>query len=232
MMNKQILIVDDDPLMRRSLSARLSQADYATVTAGTTEEALAAARIHKPDLILLDVGLPDRDGLVALREFRQLLGEIPVIFVTARRRELDQVVGLELGADDYITKPFDMDVLLAHIRAVLRRTCGITRVIPSAPLVVGDLYIDPQAHTVQIAGDTVSLSPKEFDLLLMLASHAGRVLTSDELLTQVWGAAWIGEMQTLYVHVRWLREKIEKDPAHPHRIVTVRGVGYKLCCGS
>ena len=229
-MAKQLLVVDDDALMRRSLSASLTQAGFSVTAAASGEEALHCVQTQRPDLILLDIGLPGMDGLETLRAFRQAATGVPVIFVTARRRELDEVVGLELGADDYITKPFDFDVLLAHLKAVLRRSSTP----PSTPtplletIEAGELRIDPSAHTVYVAGKLVELSPKEFDLLYYMTQHVNRVLSMPDLLAQVWGADWIGESQTLYVHIRWLREKIETDPGHPQRLITVRGVGYKL----
>ena len=161
-----------------------------------------------------------------LRQFRSHY-TAPVIFLTARRRELDEVLGLELGADDYITKPFDLDVLLARIRVALRHTQAAA--MPArAPLTVGDLTIDPTTHTSAVGGQSVDLSPREFDLLYALASDAGHVVAVDDLLTQVWGTGYAGEPQVVYVHIRWLRQKLERDPSHPRRIVTVRGVGYKL----
>jgi DNA-binding response OmpR family regulator len=226
-MGKHILIVDDDALLRRSLAFNLEQAGYRASSAAAAEDALAQARLDPPDLVLLDIGLPGMDGLDALRTLRQQADNVPVIFLTARRRELDQVLGLELGADDYVAKPFDVDVLLARIKAVLRRTAPAQAQKP-APLVVGDLAIDPAAHTVTLAGKPVALTPREFDLLLALAQEAGRVVSVDDLLARVWGAEYTGEPQVVYVHVRWLREKLETDPQHPRRIVTVRGVGYKL----
>ncbi len=224
-----ILLVDDDALLRRSLAFNLEQAGYRVSTAADAEDALALAARDRPDLVLLDIGLPGMDGLEALRHF-QARSNVPVIFLTARRRELDEVLGLELGADDYITKPFDLDVLLAHIKAVLRRS---RRPEPSsalepAPLSVGDLLIDPAAHTVTVAGRLVDLPPREFDLLHTLASRAGQVVSVDELLAHVWGAEYEGEPQVVYVHIRWLREKLEEHPNDPRRIMTVRGVGYKL----
>lgn len=227
-MSKHILIVDDDALMRRSMAFNLEQAGYRASNAANAEDALALARRDPPDLVLLDIGLPGMDGLDALRHFKQQAGA-PVIFVTARRRELDEVVGLELGADDYVTKPFEMDVLLAHIKAVLRRTDKPTRLSEKpAPLVVGDLMLDPLAHTVTVAEQPVELTPREFDLLHTFALDPNRVFSVDELLAQVWGAEFIGQPQVVYVHIRWLREKIEKDPNHPKVLLTVRGVGYKL----
>jgi len=225
---KHILIVDDDALLRRSLAYNLEQAGYRAETAGTAEDALAQVRLDSPDLVLLDIGLPGMDGLDALRALRQQIN-VPVIFLTARRRELDEVLGLELGADDYVTKPFDFDVLLARIKAVLRRTGGSApTMLDTKPIVVGNLVIDLAAHTVTVAGHSVDLAPREFDLLAALAQEAGRVLSVDDLLARVWGAEYVGEPQVVYVHIRWLREKLETDPKHPQRIVTVRGVGYKL----
>jgi DNA-binding response OmpR family regulator len=228
-MAQHILLVDDDDLLRRSLSFNLEQAGYRVSALGNAEDALALARRDLPALVLLDIGLPGMDGLEALRLFRDQM-QVPVIFLTARRRELDEVLGLELGADDYITKPFKKDVLLAHIRAVLRRPRHVAS--PSEQelktLTVGDLMIDPAAHTVTVGGRPIDLPPREFDLLHTLALEAGRVVPMDALLARVWGGDYVGEPQVVYVHIRWLRNKIEEDAEHPRRIVTVRGVGYKL----
>jgi DNA-binding response OmpR family regulator len=227
-MPRHILIVDDDALMRRSTAFNLEKSGYRVSTAASAEDALAFVQSERPDLILLDIGLPGMDGLEALRRLRTRL-DVPVIFVTARRRELDEVVGLELGADDYVPKPFDLDVLLAHIRAVLRRSERAASAPPQdQPLTAGDLLIDPAAHTVTVAGVPVDLTPREFDLLHALASQPGKVVPVEELLARVWGAEFAGQPQVVYVHVRWLREKIEADPNRPRRLVTVRGVGYKL----
>jgi DNA-binding response OmpR family regulator len=227
-MPKTILVVDDDALMRRSLAASLGQTGYTVETAATGENALQSVRRKTPDLVLLDVGLPGMDGIETLRAMRRDDPNLAVILVTGRRRELDEIVGLEMGADDYITKPFDMDVLLAHIKAVMRRYQTPAPLPPQQEVNVGSLHIDPAAREVEVDGRSIDLAPKEFDLLLTLAQHAGRVLSLDELLERVWGPEWIGESQTLYVHMRWLREKIEADPAHPRRLITVRGTGYKL----
>jgi DNA-binding response OmpR family regulator len=220
--------VDDDALMRRSLAFHLEQAGYQVQTAANAEDALAMVHHSLPNLILLDIGLPGIDGLDALRQLKSQY-DLPVIFLTARRRELDEVVGLELGADDYITKPFDVDVVLAHIKAVLRRTGAASQPEgESKRLIVGDLEINAQSHTVSCGGRYLDLSPREFDLLVALASQPEKVIATEDLLSQVWGAEFIGQPQVVYVHIRWLRQKLESDPDHPQRILTVRGVGYKL----
>jgi DNA-binding response OmpR family regulator len=227
---KHILIVDDDDLMRRSLAFNLEQAGYHATTAESAETALSQVRLDRPDLVLLDISLPVMDGLDAMRQFKDQF-DLPVIFVTARRRELDEALGLELGGDDYITKPFDFNVLVAHIKAVLRRFERVSPIqVPSIsePLVVGDLVVDLQSHLVTLAGKPVDLPRREFDLLHALALQPGRVFTVDELLGTVWGAEFNGQPQVVYVHIRWLREKIERVANRPRRIVTVRGVGYKL----
>ena len=227
-MSRTILLVDDDALMRRSLAFHLEQAGYQVHTVANAEDAISFVRNSPPDLVMLDIGLPGMDGLDALREIKAQ-DNLPVIFLTGRRRELDEVVGLELGADDYITKPFDVDVVLAHIKAVLRRTGKKShpeRI--NQVLAVGDLEIDSQAHTVLCTGRTLDLSPREFDLLLLLASQPEKVFSTEDILAQVWGAEFIGQPQVVYVHIRWLRQKLESDPDHPQRILTVRGVGYKL----
>jgi DNA-binding response OmpR family regulator len=227
-MSTHILLVDDEELLRRSLTFNLEQAGYRVSSAATAEIALTIARRDPPGLILLDIGLPGMDGLEALNVFRREI-EAPVIFLTARRRELDQVVGLEMGADDYVTKPFDLDVLLARIKAVLRRTTrSMEPPQKTLPIQEGDLFIDPGAYVVTLGGQTLDLSPREFDLLHTLALDAGNVLSVDDLIAQVWGAEYVGEPQVVYVHIRWLREKIEDDPDNPTRIITVRGKGYKL----
>jgi len=227
-MVKHILIVDDDALVRRSLAFNLEQAGYKASNAEKAEDALAMARVDRPDLVLLDIGLPGMDGLDALHQFKEQLN-LPVIFLTARRRELDEALGLELGADDYITKPFDLNVLLARVKNVLRHIEHPTvSVDDQASIVVDDITINPSAHTVMLGDQPVELTPREFDLLHAFALQPNKVLSVDELLASVWGAEFIGQPQVVYVHIRWLREKIEKDPNNPELIVTVRGVGYKL----
>jgi DNA-binding response OmpR family regulator len=229
-MAKHVIIVDDDALLRRSLAFNLEQAGYRVSSAADAEAALGLARRDRPDLVLLDISLPGMDGLEALRQFEGYVAA-PVIFLTARRRELDQVLGLELGADDYVTKPFDLDVLLARMKVVLRRAKPATTTSAPAhpgPLQIGDLMIDAGTHSVLLKGAALDLSPREFALLHALALDGGQVLSVNDLLARVWGAEYNGESQVVYVHIRWLREKIEEDPQNPRRILTVRGVGYKL----
>jgi DNA-binding response OmpR family regulator len=227
-MPKLIMIVDDDALMRRSLAFNLERSGYHAITSASAEDAFITAQREHPDLILLDINLPGMDGMDALKEFQKNLS-VPIIFLTARRRELDEVLGLELGADDYITKPFELDILLARIKVVLRRSQRSVSINPkNSILTIGDLIIDPTAHTLTKVGHPIEVSPREFDLLYTLALEPGRVYTLDELLGAVWGAEYVGEPQAVYVHVRWLREKLEEYPNKPARIITVRGVGYKL----
>jgi DNA-binding response OmpR family regulator len=227
-MGKQILLVDDDALLRRSLAFNLEQNGFEVKTAASAEDALAIIRHDRPDLVLLDIGLPGMDGLEALRQLREQ-DNFPVIFLTARRRELDEILGLELGADDYITKPFNLDVVIAHIKSVLRRAVQTSVIGQSTlPIRANDLVIDPTTHTASIGERTLNLTPREFDLLYCLALDAGKVVTVNDLLSRVWGAEFTGESQVVYVHMRWLREKIETDPNHPQRLLTVRGIGYKL----
>ena len=229
-MSRHILLIDDDALLVKSLAFTLVQNGYRATTATSALEGLALIEQDPPDLILLDIGLPDLDGLTVLRRIQKERA-LPVIFLTARRRELDEVLGLELGAEDYITKPYNEDVLLARIKTVLRRNERLTDRVEDKPdtrIVVGDLVIDPAAHIVLLRGQLVDLAPKAFDLLRVLALNSGQVMSLNDLLEQVWGPEFLGEPQVVYVHIRWLREKLEDDASHPKRLVTVRGVGYKL----
>jgi DNA-binding response OmpR family regulator len=222
-----ILIIDDDDLLRRSLAFNLERSRFNTRTAASAEDGIEMAHQSPPDLVLLDIGLPGMDGLAALRRLRDEM-RLPVILLTARRRELDEVLGLEMGADDYVTKPFDFDVLLAHIKAVLRRAVPAAEPEAGSRAVrAGDLVIDPDAHTAQVGEHSADLSPREYDLLYALARRAGKLVSIEDLLAQVWGAEFEGQPQVVYVHIRWLREKIEENPVQPQRILTVRGRGYK-----
>ncbi|MGE5141273.1 MAG: response regulator transcription factor [Rudaea sp.] len=226
-MNGKILVVDDDRLLRRSVKYRLAQEGYEVATAETGEEALLYARRDRPDLVLLDIGLPDRDGLDVARTLQRELG-IPIVFLTGRRQETDIVVGLELGAEDYIPKPFGMRELLARVRLVLRRTRRLPTAGVDEPLQIGQVRIDPKGREVYVRGKRVELPPKEFELLRLLMANGGSVLSSDYLLNAVWGEEFATSTQVLYVHIGWLRERIEDNPRRPSYIQTVRGAGYKF----
>jgi two-component system response regulator RegX3 len=226
----RILVVDDDALVRKSLKYRLEREGYTVTVAETGDEALAFARRDQPDLIVLDIGLPDRDGLEVARTIQREINA-PIIFLTGRGRETDVVVGLELGAEDYVTKPFGMRELLARIRVVLRRATHAVVPAIEEPLAVGDIWLDPKAHEVRVRGKPIDLPPKEFELLRLLIANAGTVLPTNYLLDAVWGDDFGGAVQVLYVHIGWLREHIEQDPRRPRYIQTVRGVGYKFSTG-
>lgn len=224
--------VDNDNALRPTLADHLTRAGFTPIHANSGAQALELARTSAPLLVLLDLDLPDMDGFDVLRALHQQPNVVPVILLAARQRTLDEIVGLNLGADDYVTKPYDIDVLLARIRAALRRIAhGLQTNQTSSPqsiLEVGDLRIDLDAHSVHVNGKVLELRHRVYDLLVALAQNAGRVLSEEALLSQVWGAEWIGENQTLYVHIHDLRTKIEDDPIHPKRLLTVRGAGYKL----
>jgi DNA-binding response OmpR family regulator len=226
-MKTSILLVDDDALVRRSVKYRLEQEGYAVTTAEEGEEALLLARQDRPDLVLLDIGLPDRSGLDIARTLQREIN-VSIIFLTGRREEMDVVVGLELGAEDYITKPFGMRELLARVSVVLRRAERGTTPAEGRVLEIGDVRLDPQRHEVHVRGGQVALPPKEFEMLRLLMVNAGTVLSADYLLNAVWGKEFAGSMQVLYVHVGWLRERIEEDPRRPRYIHNVRGVGYRF----
>jgi two-component system response regulator RegX3 len=226
----RILVVDDDALVRKSLKYRLEREGYTVTVAETGDEALAFARRDQPDLIVLDIGLPDRDGLEVARTIQREINA-PIIFLTGRGRETDVVVGLELGAEDYVTKPFGMRELLARIRVVLRRATHAVVPAIEEPLAVGDIWLDPKAHEVRVRSKPIDLPPKEFELLRLLIANAGTVLPTNYLLDAVWGDDFGGAVQVLYVHIGWLREHIEQDPRRPRYIQTVRGVGYKFSTG-
>lgn len=222
-----ILLVDDDVLLRRSVQYQLEREGYHLYTAETGQDALALARTVQPDLILLDIGLPDANGLDLGRTLQRELNT-PLIFLTARNQEIDIVVGLELGAEDYITKPFGMRELIARVRVVLRRVAQEPATPAREILVVGDLTLDPNTHEVRVRGNLVELPRKEFELLRLLMANAGTVLATNYLLDAVWGSEFAGAVQVLYVHIGWLRKQIEADPHVPRYLQTVRGVGYKL----
>jgi DNA-binding response OmpR family regulator len=220
----RILVVDDEATIRETLQYNLEREGYQVATASNGPEALEAARQEKPDLIVLDLMLPELDGLSVCRAIRQEQ-DTPIIMLTARTGEMDKIIGLESGADDYVVKPFSLGELLARVRAVLRRAPATRR---QDMLEAGDLRLDLIARRATLGDRELPLTPKEFDLLAALMRNAGAVLSRDLLLTQVWGYDYLGDSRTVDVHIRWLREKIEKDPSKPQRILTVRGVGYRF----
>ncbi len=219
----KVLVVEDDQTLLETLAYNLRREGYEVVRAADGVTALNQAREHKPDLILLDVMLPELDGLTVCRTLRHE-SDVPIILLTARSGEVDRIVGLDSGADDYIVKPFSLGELYARLRAVMRRG----KREPSTKLESGDLALDLLAHRAWRGGKVLELPPKEFDLLAELIRHRGAVLTRDLLLQQVWGYDFSGDTRTVDVHVRGLREKIENDPANPTRIETVRGIGYRF----
>ncbi len=234
-MSEKILVVEDELTLQETLAYNLKRQGYEVHTAGDGNAALETARRVRPDLIILDVMLPGLDGFEVCRILR---GEMntPVIMLTARDDEVDRVVGLEVGADDYQTKPFSMRELMARVKAMLRRVRLIREEnAPAAPdaapvqvLSFGDLQVDAGRREVRLRGQALPLKPKEYELMLCLAQHARQVLSRDTILEMVWGWEYSGDSRTVDVHIRWLREKIEPDPANPSRLVTVRGAGYRF----
>ncbi len=221
-----ILVVDDEPSIREVVSIYLERAGYRVVAVGDGQAALEALEKQTPDLVVLDLMLPTVDGLEITRQLRAL-GDTPIIMLTARRTEMDRILGLELGADDYVVKPFSPRELVSRVKAVLRRARPV-----SAPgeraLEFDGLHVDPQTRLVQIAGQETALTAKEFDLLWVLARHPRQVFNREQLLDLVWGLTEYVDPSTVTVHVRRLREKIEADPSQPRYIQTVWGVGYKF----
>jgi len=222
-----VLVVDDDPHVRRFLRATLTDHDHVVFEATTVAEALAAIIEHHPAIVLLDLGLPDGDGLTVLRSIRPD-SKVPVIVLSARGQEGDKVAALDSGADDYRTKPFGTGELMARIRVALRHATEAGGGASADVIEVGPIRIDQPRHEVTVAGAVVHLTPIEFKILALLARHAGRVLTHRQILTEVWGAGHAGENHNVRVHVALLRKKIELDPTHPQRLMTEAGVGYRL----
>ena len=224
-----ILVVDDEQSYRDALAIALEREGFRVEVAADGQEAIARFDETQPALVLLDVMLPEMSGLDVCRELRTR-SRVPIIMVTARNAEIDAVVGLEIGADDYVTKPFRLRELVARVRAALRRTPGSDEDEKGSydVLDVGDVRVDVGRHEVFVRGQLVSLPLKEFELLELLLTNAGRVLTRDVLIDRIWGPNYFGDTKTLDVHVKRLRSKVEDDPAHPTRIVTVRGVGYRF----
>jgi DNA-binding response OmpR family regulator len=234
-MPSKILIVEDEPALQDTLEYNLTHQGYEVRVAGDGFIAVETAREFIPDLVLLDVMLPGIDGFEVCRILRQETN-VPILMLTARDTEIDRVIGLELGADDYITKPFSMRELQARVKALLRRVrldqedavqeAGPT--VDAELIRFGDLILDLSRHELSKEGLPVPLKPKEFELFVYLARHKGKVLTRELIMESVWGWDYTGGSRTVDVHIRWLREKIETDPANPVRIVTVRGTGYRF----
>lgn len=222
-----ILVVDDEPTIVEIVARYLEREGYQVLTAADGAGALAHIERRRPQLVILDLMLPGISGLELLRRLRGD-GGLAVIVLTALDEETDRVVGLELGADDYVTKPFSPRELVARVRAVLRRTAATPAAMPDAPLAVGQLRIDLAARTATLDGAPIGLTSREFDLLAFLMRHPGQVFTREQLLDQVWGYTFASDLSTVTVHVRRLREKIEADPANPTLLQTVWGVGYRL----
>lgn len=231
----RVLLVEDEASLRSAIAYNLRREGHEVTTAADGEEALLAWAGQAADLVLLDLMLPKLDGFEVCRRLRQVSG-VPILMLTARADEIDRVVGLEIGADDYVTKPFSMRELVARVKAVLRRRDLLREELGRSGdgsaagevIAVGPVRIDVPRRRVTVRGDDVLLKPKEFDLLLHLARHPGQVFTPDHLIESVWGYDALGDARTVRVHVRSLREKLEVDPSHPTLVETMRGVGYRL----
>jgi len=234
-MAEKILVVDDEVSLQETLTYKLEKEGYQVEVAGDGLTALELARTSNPDLVILDVMLPGMDGFEVCRTLRQETN-IPVLMLTARDDEIDRVVGLEVGADDYLPKPFSMRELIARVKALLRRVRLMREEIGAAAqegnlpqiMTFGNLEIDMTRREVRLDGVVVPCKPKEYDLLTFMGQHKGRVLTRELILERVWGWGFVGDSRTVDVHIRWLREKIEPVPDKPERIVTVRGAGYRF----
>jgi DNA-binding response OmpR family regulator len=232
-MNEKVLVVEDDPTLRETLAYNLKRDGYEVDTATDGRTAVDLANQIKPDLVVLDIMLPVMDGFEVCRILRKG-SNVPILMLTARDDEIDRVLGLELGADDYLTKPFSMREFLARVKAQLRRArfdreeADVSIPSTNEVLTFGNLVMDPGRHEIRLNDQPLSLKPKEFELMTFLAQHRGRVLTRELIMDRVWGWDFTGGSRTVDVHIRWLREKIEEDPAAPHRIITVRGVGYRF----
>jgi two-component system response regulator RegX3 len=224
MADVHILIVEDERGISEPLQSHLAREGFISAVAPTLEEARAAFIADPPDLILLDVMLPDGDGRDLCREFRGS-SDVPIIMLTARGEDVDKIIGLELGADDYVVKPFSAGELVARIRAILRRgRAPDTR----TAIEIGDIRLEEDARAVTRSGEAVTLAAREFDLLACLMRNPGRVLRREQIMDEVWDTHWFGSTKTLDVHIAWLRKKLEDDPSHPRYITTIRGVGFRF----
>ncbi len=227
-MKPKVLVVEDEGAISVPLAEHLVREGFDPEVVGTIEAASAAFNSAAPDLILLDVMLPDGDGRDLCRQIRTR-SDVPIIMLTARGEEIDRIVGLELGADDYVVKPFSAGELVARMRAIMRRGRATAR---KGPIDVGPIHLDPASRTVTKDGEPVELAAKEFDLLHMLMANAGQVVRREDIMDEVWDPHWFGATKTLDVHISWLRKKLEDVPAEPHYITTVRGVGFKFADAS
>jgi two-component system, OmpR family, response regulator RegX3 len=222
----RILVVEDEESISQPFAEALRRAGFEPLVTDTAAGALRLAAEHEPDLIMLDLALPDGDGRDVCRELRRS-SDVPIVMLTARGTELDKIVGLELGADDYVVKPFSAAEVISRIRAVLRRSAA--REAPlEKPLAIGEVEIDPAARIARLRGEEMELSRKEFDLLAALMRRAGHVVKREDLMSEVWDTNWFGSTKTLDVHVGWLRRKLGDDPNDPTYIETVRGVGFRF----
>ena len=224
---KTVLVVDDEPTLVATLRYNLERDGYRVLAAMDGDKAISMARSERPDLIILDLMLPAVDGLEVCRILRREMSHLPILMLTARTGEVDKVVGLEIGADDYVTKPFSTRELLARVRALLRRATPVAEADDEV-LASGDLHVDMKRREVTRNGVVVDLKPKEMDLLIYFMRNRGRAFTREQLLREVWGYDFYGDSRTVDVHVSWLRQKIEAQPSKPTRILTVRGVGYRF----
>lgn len=224
---RTVLVVEDEPSLASTLSYNLRKNGFNVMSESDGLAGLQAARRDHPDVIVLDLMLPKMDGLEVCRRLRTE-SNVPILMLTAKGEEMDKVVGLEVGADDYLTKPFSMRELLARVKALLRRSLTRKDGDSAAEIVAGNLELDARGRTVRRSGQEVTLKPKEFDLLFFLAKNAGQVFTREQILEQVWGYDFFGGSRTVDVHTRWLREKLEDAPSRPKHLLTVRGVGYKF----
>jgi len=225
--SEKILIIEDEENILEAVKYTLTLEGYDVFTSVDGEDGLEKAQEIKPDLVLLDVMLPKMDGFEVCRILRKDL-EMPVFMISAKAEEIDRVVGLEIGADDYITKPFSMRELVVRVRNSLRRAALSLQVNDLEILKFGELEIHLTSHMAIVSGEEVSMKPKEFDLLYLLASNKGRAFTRDQILQRLWDREYIGDVRTVDVHVRWIREKIEINPSQPEKLVTIRGVGYRF----
>jgi len=221
-----VLVVEDEESFIEALSVGLAREGFRVQVARDGADAIDMFDAVRPDVVLLDVMLPKISGIDVCRELRKR-SRVPIIMVTAKGSEIDTVVGLEVGADDYVTKPYRIRELVARMRAVMRRSADRDDDLTADAMQVGDVALDPEKHEVRIRGELTQLPLKEFELLHVLLANAGRVMTREQLIDRVWGSDYVGDTKTLDVHVKRLRAKIEPDPAHPNRIVTIRGLGYK-----